>query len=105
MGSARLAPNQRAAAVPPLERALKIDPKDKDARTLLVSTLESLGRSADAAAVVSEAAQSGAGATEPAPRDPLAQVRISMKFDRTLLRPGGNATARQPARGMNSQQR
>ncbi len=105
IGIAKLAAKQPAAAVPPLERALKIDPKDKDARTLLISTLESLGRPADAAAVVSETSQGGTGATQPAPRDPLAQVRISMKFDRTLLRPGGNAPSGQPSRGINPQKR
>jgi hypothetical protein len=103
LGIAKLAAKQPAAAVPPLERALKIDPKDKDARTLLISTLESLGRAADAAALVSESAPSSAGATQPAPRDPIGQARLSMKFDRTLLRPGGNAPAGQPARGINSQ--
>jgi hypothetical protein len=103
VGISKLAAKQPAAAVSPFERALKIDPKDKDARTLLISTLESLGRSADAAAVVSEAAQSGSGPTQPTSRDPVAQVRISMKFDRTLLRPGGNAPAGQPSRGTNSQ--
>ena len=103
LGIAKLAAKQPAAAVPPFEHALKIDPKDKDARTLLISTLELLGRSADAAAVVSEASQGSAGTTQPAPRDPVAQVRISMKFDRTLLRPGGNAPARQSSHGINSQ--
>ena len=33
----------------------------------------------------------------------VAQVRISMKFDRTLLRPGGNAPAGQSSHGINSQ--
>ena len=104
IGIAKLAAKQPAAAVTPLERAVKIDPKDKDARALLISTLESVGRSADAAAVLSESsAQMSAGATQPAPRDPVAQVRISMKFDRTLLRPGNNAPAGQHSPGTNSQ--
>ena len=103
IGIAKLAAKQPAAAVPPLEHALKIDPKDKNARTLLISTLESLGRAADAAALFSESAQSSAGATQSAPRDPVAQARISMKFDRTLLRPGSTAPAGQPSRGINSQ--
>jgi tetratricopeptide (TPR) repeat protein len=103
LGIAKLAAKQPAAAVPPLERALKIDSEDKGARTLLISTLESLGRTADAAALVSESAESSAGAIQPAPRDHVAQARLSMKFDRTLLRPGGNAPAGQPSRGINSQ--
>ena len=103
IGIAKLAAKQPAAAVTPLERAVKIDPKDKDARTLLIATLESVGRSADAVAVLSESAQTGAGATQSAPRDPVAQVRISMKFDRTLLRPGNNAPAGQHSPGTNSQ--
>jgi len=102
VGIAKLVAKQPAAAVPPLERALKNDPKDKDVRALLISTLESLGRSSDAAALVSEAAASGGGAAPPAPREPITQVRLAMKFDRTLLRPANATPAGQSPRGINS---
>jgi len=54
---AKLSGKQPAAAVAPLERARKLDPGDKDARSLLISTLESLGRTSEAAAMRAEAAE------------------------------------------------
>ena len=103
LGIAKLAAKQPAAAVLSLERALKIDPKDKDVRTLLSSTLESLGRTDDAAALLKESSDNTARPTPPAPRDSIAQTRVSMKFDRTVLRPGGSLPAGQTSRGIDSQ--
>jgi TolB-like protein len=103
LGIAKLAAKQPTAAIPPFERARKIDPEDKGARTLLISTLESLGRAADAAALRSESPEGSGRSAVPAPQDPAAMVRLSMKFDRTLLRPGGDAPAAQPSRGVDSQ--
>ena len=55
-GIAKLAAKQPDAAVAPFERARKLDPEDKLARTLLLSTFESLGRASDAAALRAESA-------------------------------------------------
>jgi Tfp pilus assembly protein PilF len=99
LGIAKLAAKQPDAAVAPLERARKLDPDDKLARTLLISTFESLGRASDAAALRAESA-SNTGATIAA-QDPAAlarQARVSMNFDRALLHLEGDAAAIKPAR-------
>ena len=103
LGISKLAAKQPAAAVSSLERALKIDPKDKDARALLSSTLESLGRAADAAALMPESADNPARRIQPPPRDSVVQARVSMKFDRAVFRPGGGMPAGQSPRGIDSQ--
>ena len=86
LGIAKLAGKQPAAAVAPLERARKLDPDDKDARALLISTLESLGRSSDAAAIRAESPESGGPRrSSPYLQDPAALARlarVSKKFDR-----------------------
>jgi tetratricopeptide (TPR) repeat protein len=90
LGIAKLAAKQPAGAVAPFEHARELDPNDKGARMLLISTLESLGRSADAAAVRDESNENTSRVTLPSPQDldGLARLaRISMKFDRALLRP------------------
>ena len=88
LGIAKLAAKQPAAAVAPLERARKLAPDDKDARALLISTLESLGRGSDAAAIRAESPDTGGRArARPILQDPagLARLaRVSKKFDRSL---------------------
>ena len=108
LGIAKLAAKQPAAAVAPFERARKLDPEDKATRTILISTLESLGRAADATALRTESVESSSHAAPPAAQDPAAlarMARVSMKFDRVLLRPAGDAPAAQPSRGVDSQKR
>ncbi len=105
---AKLVAEQPAAALAPLEHARKLDPNDKGARALLISTLESLGRTSDAAVIRAESAESSGRAISPAPQDSAALARlarVSMKFDRALLRPGDDAPAAQPSRGVDSQTR
>jgi predicted Zn-dependent protease len=89
LGIAKLAGKLPAAAVTPLERATKIAPDDKDARALLISTLESLGRGSEAAAIRAEAPPTTGRAAQPISQDPAGVVRlarISTNFDRSLLR-------------------
>jgi Flp pilus assembly protein TadD/TolB-like protein len=89
LGIARLAGKQAAAAVAPLEQARNLEPEDKDARALLISTLESVGRSSDASAIQAEAADGAGRATGPNVQDSVALAklaRVSRKFDRALLR-------------------
>lgn len=94
LGLARLAAKQPGSAATEFERAVKITPDDKEARTLQISTLESLGRNSEAAAVRDVATQNG-GKTAPlniqdAPG--LARMaRPSRTLDRTLLRPASEA--------------
>ena len=93
---------QAAAAVAPLEHARKIDPDDKGAKALLIATLESLGRSPEAAAIRAEATDSPDKTPSPNLQDGngLARLaRVSRTLDRTLLRPGGEAPDGQPAAG------
>jgi hypothetical protein len=88
--------------VAPLERARKIDPDDKEARALLVATLESIGRNPEAAAIRAEDAQNTDKTPQPNLQDGngLARLaRVSRNLDRTLLRPGGEAPEGQPAAG------
>ncbi len=108
LGVAKLVARQPGAAVAPLERARKLDPNDKGARMLLISTLESLGRTSDAAALLAESPESSGRPASPAPQDPAALARlarVSMKFDRALLRPGGDPPAAQPSRAVDSEKR
>lgn len=107
-GVAKLLAKQPAAALAPLEHARKLDPNDKGARALLISTFESLGRASDAAAIRAESGESGGLAVSPAPLDPAALARlarVSMKFDRALLHPGVDPPAAQPSHGADSQTR
>jgi tetratricopeptide (TPR) repeat protein/TolB-like protein len=108
LGIAKLAAKQPAEAVAPFERARKLVPGDKSARTLLISALESLGRSSDAAAIRAESVDNSSRVAPLAPQDPAAlalQARISMKFDRVLPRPAGGVPAAHPSIGADSQKR
>jgi len=89
---AKIIGKQAAAAVAPLEHARKINPEDKEARSLLIAALESLGRNPEAAAIRAEAAANADKATAPNLQDGngLARLaRVSKNLDRTLLRAGG----------------
>jgi tetratricopeptide (TPR) repeat protein len=99
---AKLIGKQAAAAVAPLERARTIDPDDKEARALLIATLDSLGRSPEAAAIRAEAMENAGKQTQPNLQDAagLARLaRVSRNLDRALLRPSGDAPEGQPAAG------
>jgi tetratricopeptide (TPR) repeat protein len=99
---AKLIGKQAAAAIAPLERARKIDPDDKGARSLLIATLESLGRNPEAEAIRAEAAGNFEKSSQPNLQDgnALARLaRVSRNLDRTLLRPGGEAPEGQPTAG------
>jgi tetratricopeptide (TPR) repeat protein len=92
LGIAKLAAKLPAAAVTPFERARNLAPDDKDASALLISTLDSLGRGSEAAAIRAEASQAGDTPVKPVPQDPagLARLaRVSENFDRSLLRLAG----------------
>jgi tetratricopeptide (TPR) repeat protein len=102
---ARLIGKQVAAAAPALERARKIDPDDKDARALLLATLESLGRTSEAAAIRAEVPEGAEKQAPPNVQDGNAlarRARVSRNLDRTLLRLGGEAPEAQPATGKGS---
>lgn len=89
---AKLIGKQAAAAMTSLERARKILPDDKEARALLIATLESLGRNPEAAAIRAEAGENIEKSAQPNLQDGngLARLaRVSRNLDRTLLRPGG----------------
>jgi tetratricopeptide (TPR) repeat protein len=97
LGIARLAAKQAAAAVTPFERARNLAPDDKDARVLLISTLESVGRASDAAAILAanpgDPPQGAGHAAQAVPQDPVAlmhMARMSKEFDRSLLRSAGD---------------
>jgi tetratricopeptide (TPR) repeat protein len=101
---AKLIGKQSAAAVAPLERARKIDPDDKEAKTLLIATLDSLGRGPEAAVIRAEPGDSTEKAPSPAPNlqdgNGLSRLaRVSRTLDRTLLRTSGEAPGGQPAAG------
>ncbi len=102
LGIAKTAEKQPASAVTALGRASKLDPQDIGARTLLISVLESLGRSSDAAALRAEMRNS-AGPPAPAlPQDPASlarQARVSKNFDRARLRPAADEFVGLPPRG------
>jgi len=99
---AKLIGKQGAAAVAPLDRARKIDPDDKEAKSLLIATLESLGRAAEAAAIRGEAGDNNEKVTPPNLQDAngLSRLaRVSRNLDRTVLRTGGDLPDRQPPTG------
>ncbi len=99
LGLARLALKQPSSAVAEFERARKFDPDDKETRALLIATLESLGQSSEAAAIRAEVAQTDDKTPPPNLQDTaeLARLaRISMTFDRSLLRPSGEASESHP---------
>ena len=99
---AKLTGKQAAAAVAPLERARKIDPDDKGARALLISTLESLGRSPEATAIRAESAASADKTAPPNLQDVAGLsrlARVSRNLDRTLIRSGGEPAEGQPPAG------
>ena len=96
---AKLIAKQPAAAVSPLQEARKIDPDDKDAKVLLIATLESVGRNSDAAAIRAESPESADKQAPPNIQDSAALMklaRISKNIDRTLLRPNSAAYEGQP---------
>jgi tetratricopeptide (TPR) repeat protein len=102
LGIAKLIGKQAAAAVTPLTRAREIDASDKDAQSLLLVALESLGRSADAAEIRAEAADNADKQAPPNIQDAAALARlarVSMNLDRTLLRPGIETPERQSTTG------
>ena len=84
-----------ADAVAPLQRARKIDPDDKDARSLLIATLGSLGRGQELAEIRAEVGDDAG--KQPAPvnlQDSDALVRLARvvrTLDRALLRPSGES--------------
>ncbi|MGH9612820.1 MAG: tetratricopeptide repeat protein [Bryobacteraceae bacterium] len=87
---AKMAAKQPAAAVAPLDSAVKLDPDDKGARALLAQLLTSLGRAAEAAALQTDATEKTAHAAPPNLQNPAVVVRLarpSKIFDRSLLRP------------------
>jgi tetratricopeptide (TPR) repeat protein len=93
---------QAAGAVAPLERARIIVPEDKEAKALLIATLESLGRNPEAAAIRAEAGGSVDKQGLPNLQDGngLARLaRVSRNLDRSLLRPGGEVPEGQPPAG------
>jgi len=86
----KLIQKDAANAVEPLRKARKIDPDDKDARALLLATLESLGRSQELAEVRAEVADSSEKSTPLKVQDPAALVRLARvvrNLDRALLHP------------------
>ena len=99
---AKLIGKQAAAAVTALEHARKIAPDDKEARALSIATLDSLGRSPEASAIRAEASEKGDKQALPNLQDGVAlarMARVSRTFDRTLLRPGGEAPEGQSPAG------
>jgi TolB-like protein len=99
---AKLAARLPAAAVAPLDSAVKLDPDDKDARALLIQVLESLGRNADAAALRVEKPGNAGRAAPPNLQNSALLVRLarpSKKFDRSILRPGSDPPADPPRPG------
>jgi tetratricopeptide (TPR) repeat protein len=99
---AKIIGKQPAAAVTALEHARKIAPDDKEARVLSIATLESLGRTAEASAIRAETSEKGDKQVMPNLQDGVAlarMARVSRNFDRTLLRPGGEAPEGQSSAG------
>jgi tetratricopeptide (TPR) repeat protein len=98
---AKLSAKQGAAAIAPLERARKIAPEDKEARALLIASLDYIGRASDAAAIRAEPVETAEKAPDKTPPPNLQDVaglsrlaRVSRSLDRTLIRQGG-----EPAEG------
>lgn len=99
---AKIIGKQAPAALTALEHARKIDPDDKEARALSIALLESLGRGTEASAIKAEAADKGDKSVLPNLQDGVAlarMARVSGNFDRTLLRPGGEAPEGQSQSG------
>jgi TolB-like protein len=99
LGLARLALRQPSSAVTEFEQAHKIDPDDKETRALLIATFESLGQNSEAAAIRDEATQAEDKMPPLNLQDTagLARLaRVSMTFDRTLLRPSAEASESHP---------
>jgi tetratricopeptide (TPR) repeat protein len=102
IGIAKLIGKQAAAAVTALDHARKIDHDDKETRALSIATLESLGRGTEASALRAEASEKGDKLVMPNLQDGVAlarMARVSKNFDRTLLRPGGEAPEGQSTAG------
>lgn len=98
----RLIQKSSATAVSPLEHARKIDPDDKDARALLIATLESLGQTQEAAGIRAEVADDSGKEAVPNLQDSAALARlarVARNLDRALLRPVGEAPERQTQAG------
>jgi tetratricopeptide (TPR) repeat protein len=98
----RLIQKDAAGAVEPLQKARKIDPDDKEARTLLVATLESLGRSQQLAEVRAEVADNADKQPTVNIQDSAVLVRLARvvrDLDRALLRPSGEAEEGQAPSG------
>jgi tetratricopeptide (TPR) repeat protein len=90
----RLIQKTTATAVSPLERARKIDPDDKEARALLIATLESLGQSQEAVGIRAEVTDDTAKTAAPNLQDSAALARLARvvrNLDRALLRPAGES--------------
>ncbi|HET6144817.1 MAG TPA: tetratricopeptide repeat protein [Candidatus Acidoferrales bacterium] len=99
---AKIIGKQAAAALTALEHARKIDPDDKEARAFSIATLESLGRGSEAAPMRAEATEKGDKQAIPNLQDGVGLARmsrVSRNFDRTLLRPGGEAPEGQSPAG------
>lgn len=96
LGIARLAGKQPGAAVAPFEHARNLQPNDKDVRALLISTLQSLGRNSEAAAIQDETPDGTKRPTGTNPQDSAALAklaRVSRKFDRAQLWETGDSSA------------
>jgi Flp pilus assembly protein TadD/TolB-like protein len=99
---AQLAAKLPAAAVAPLDSAVKLDPDDKGARALLIQVLNSLGRSSEAATLRTAPPDSAAHTPLPNLQNAAVLVRMarpSKIFDRALLRPAVDPPADPPAPG------
>lgn len=93
---------EAAAAVAPLQQARMVKPDDKGTRALLFVTLQSVGRSQEAAAIRAESAEGLDKASLPNLQDgnALARLaRVSRTVDRTLLRAGAEAAEGQSTAG------
>ena len=91
---AKLSGKQAPAAVAPLERARKIDPEDKVARSLLIATLESLGRAPEVAVIRSESVPENTDKSAPPNIQDVAGLsrlaRVSRTLDRASIHAGGD---------------
>jgi len=104
---AKIIGKQAAAAVAPLERARKINPDDKEARSLLIATLDSLGRKPEVEAMRAEVSDKADKSDKQPALMPNLQdgnalarmARVSRNFDRTLLRPGSETSEGQSPAG------
>jgi tetratricopeptide (TPR) repeat protein len=101
LGLARMAVKQPSAAVAPLRQALALHPADNDARSLLISALESLGRASEAAAVAGDAPSGNRDRLSTAvPQEPFALARlarVAMEIDLAAARPEAISPASETA--------